>query len=44
MTKRSKLAREWAEAGAITDWLILVGLTILLIGVPFGILEYFFGG
>lgn len=44
MTKRSKLAHEWAEAGAITDYARLVLLTILLIGVPFGVLEYFFGG
>lgn len=44
MGKRSKFVREWADAGEITNWLRLVLLTILLIGVPFGILEYFFGG
>ncbi len=28
----------------LKDYALLVALTILLIGVPFGVLEFFFGG
>jgi hypothetical protein len=45
--KRSNLVQEWANAASLyvsLDLLGAIALAAVLILVPFGILEYFFGG